>query len=33
MKRKSILIPIPTNGFDSTEAAISWKLISEMDFK
>jgi len=28
MKRTRILIPIPTYGFDPTEAAIPWKLLS-----
>ncbi len=29
MSRKRILIPVPSYGFDPTEAAIPWKLISE----
>ena len=28
---KKILIPIPSYGFDPTEVAIPWKLISEKD--
>ena len=30
---KRILIPIPSYGFDPTEVAIPWKLISEKDFE
>jgi len=30
---KKILIPIPSYGFDPTEAAIPWKLISETGFE
>jgi protease I len=30
---KSILIPIPSYGFDPTKVAIPWKLISEKDFE
>jgi putative intracellular protease/amidase len=29
MKKKKIIIPLPHYGFDPTEAAIPWKLISE----
>jgi len=31
MSMKKILIPIPSYGFDPTEVAIPWKLISEKD--
>jgi protease I len=30
---KRILIPIPSYGFDPTEVAIPWKLMSEKDFE
>ncbi len=33
MNKKRILIPIPSYGFDPTEVAIPWKLISEKDFE
>jgi protease I len=31
-KNKRVLIPLPSYGFDPTEAAIPWKLLSERDF-
>ncbi len=33
MKMKQILIPIPSYGFDPTEVAIPWKLLSEKSFE
>lgn len=33
MGNKRILIPLPTYGFDPTEAAIPWKLLSERGFE
>lgn len=33
IKKKQILIPIPSYGFDPTEVAIPWKLLSENDFE
>ena len=33
MSRKKILIPVPAYGFDPTEVAIPWKLISEKKFE
>ena len=30
---KSILIPLPTYGFDPTEAAIPWKLLTEKNIE
>jgi putative intracellular protease/amidase len=33
MNRQKILIPIPSYGFDPTEVAIPWKLISEKDIE
>ncbi|MCK5052349.1 MAG: DJ-1/PfpI family protein [Candidatus Cloacimonetes bacterium] len=33
MKMKKILIPLPSYGFDPTEVAIPWKLISEQGMK
>ncbi len=32
MTKKKILIPIPSYGFDPTEAAVPWKLLSENGF-
>ena len=33
MSQKRILIPLPTYGFDPTEAAIPWKILSENNFE
>ena len=33
MQKKIILIPIPTYGFDPTEVAIPWKILSKNNFK
>jgi len=33
MHKPKILIPLPTYGFDPTEAAIPWKLLSEQNFE
>ena len=33
MKQKSILIPLPSYGFDPSEAAIPWKLLTKNNFK
>jgi len=33
MNKKRILIPIPSYGFDPTEVAVPWKLISEKDIE
>jgi len=33
MNKKRILLPIPSYGFDPTEVAIPWKLISEKDIE
>ncbi|MCK5004773.1 MAG: DJ-1/PfpI family protein [Candidatus Aminicenantes bacterium] len=33
MNKKKILIPIPSYGFDPTEVAIPWKLISDRGFE
>jgi len=32
MRQKRVLIPMPSYGFDTTEAAIPWKLLSEKNF-
>lgn len=32
MSTKKVLIPVPAYGFDPTEAAIPWKLLSEKNF-
>lgn len=33
MRKPKILIPLPTYGFDPTEAAIPWKMLSENNFE
>jgi len=33
MSKKKILIPLPTYGFDPTEAAIPWKILSDKGFE
>ena len=33
MSKKKVLIPLPTYGFDPTEAAIPWKILSEKGFE
>lgn len=33
MSKKRVLIPLPSYGFDPTEAAIPWKLMSESGFE
>ncbi len=33
MNPKKILIPIPSNGFDPSETAIPWKILSENNFE
>lgn len=33
MLRSKILIPLPTYGFDPTEAAIPWKLLTDQNFE
>ena len=33
MSTKKIIIPIPSYGFDPTEVAITWKLLSQENFK
>ena len=33
MGLKRVLIPIPSYGFDPTEVAIPWKIMSEKDFE
>ena len=32
MRKKRVLIPIPTYGFDPSEAAIPWKILTENNF-
>lgn len=33
MKRSTVLIPIPNYGFDPTEVAVPWKLLTQDNFK
>jgi len=33
MERKKILIPVPSYGFDPTEAAVPWKILSENHYE